>query len=121
MSPSSAPLYLSVDRAFEFIGDHKGVLSLLNTLQQTLRSDLPRIQQLLDQDDMNGVNRLLHQLKGFTPVFCVDRLVELVVHVEHLSKHGATSEIRSAYNLLAPQLDKLLAEVGEHLAANPQN
>jgi glutathione peroxidase len=36
MSQPSEPIYLSVERAMEFIGDANGVLSLLNTLHQTL-------------------------------------------------------------------------------------
>ncbi len=116
MSLSPAPTYLSIERAMEFIGDTNGVLSLLKTLQQTLGDDLPRIQALLDQDDMLGANRLLHQLKGFTPVFCVDRLVEAVVQVEHLSKHGESSEVRAAYSRLAPQLEQLRTEVAAHLS-----
>jgi HPt (histidine-containing phosphotransfer) domain-containing protein len=120
MSQPSAPLYLSVERAMEFIGDADGVLSLLNTLHQTLGEDLPKIQALLDKDDMHGVNRLLHQLKGFTPVFCVDSLVELVVSVEQLSKHGDSADIRAAYSRLAPQLDQLRTEVATHLSLHPQ-
>ena len=116
MSPSPAPTYLSIERAMEFIGDAGGVLSLLKTLHQTLGDDLPRIQALLDQDDMHGANRLLHQLKGFTPVFCVDSLVEGVVRVEHLSKHGESSDIREAYSRLAPQLEQLRTEVATHLS-----
>jgi HPt (histidine-containing phosphotransfer) domain-containing protein len=120
MSQPSDPIYLSVERAIEFIGDANGVLSLLNTLHQTLGEDLPRIQALLEQDDIHGVNRLLHQLKGFTPVFCVDSLVELVVKVEQLSKHGESSQIRAAYSHLAPQLEKLRTEVATHLSLHPQ-
>jgi HPt (histidine-containing phosphotransfer) domain-containing protein len=119
MSPPSVPIYLSVERAMEFIGDASGVLSLLNTLHQTLGEDLPRIKALLDNDDMHGANRLLHQLKGFTPVFCVDSLVELVVSVEHLSKHGEPSEVRAAYSHLAPQLEQLRTEVATHLTLHP--
>ncbi len=119
MSQPAEPIYLSVERAMEFIGDASGVLSLLKTLHQTLGEDLPRIQALLDKDDMHGANRLLHQLKGFTPVFCVDSLVELVVSVEHLSKHGASSEIRAAYSRLAPQLEQLRTEVATHLTLHP--
>lgn len=119
MSLPTAPIYLSVERAMEFIGDAGGVLSLLKTLHQTLGEDLPRIQALLEQDDMHGVNRLLHQLKGFTPVFCVDSLVERVVSVEHLSKHGESSEIRAAYSQLAPQLEQLRTEVATHLTLHP--
>jgi HPt (histidine-containing phosphotransfer) domain-containing protein len=116
MSSPTAPIYLSIDRAMEFIGDANGVLSLLNTLHQTLGEDLPKIQDLLDKDDLHGANRLLHQLKGFTPVFCVDRLVEEVVTVEHLSKHAESSDVRPAYGRLAPQLEQLRTEVATHLS-----
>jgi HPt (histidine-containing phosphotransfer) domain-containing protein len=119
MSQPSAPIHLSIARAMEFIGDAGGVLSLLKTLHQTLGEDLPRIEALLQQDDMLGANRLLHQLKGFTPVFCVDSLVEQVVSVEHLSKHAAPSEVRAAYKHLAPQLQALRTEVATHLALHP--
>ena len=115
MSSPAAPIYLSIERAMEFIGDANGGLTLLNTLHQTLGDDLPRIQALIDQDDMHGANRLLHQLKGFTPVFCVDSLVELVVQVEHMSKHAESSNVRIAYKRLAPQLETLRSEVAEHL------
>ena len=116
MSQAADPTYLSIDRAMEFIGDINGVLSLLKTLQQTLSDDLPRLQDLLNKDDVSGANRILHQLKGFTPVFCVDSLVERVVMVEQMSKHGDPAEVRAAYSQLAPQLDQLRAEVVSHLA-----
>lgn len=115
MSQASAPIYLSVERAMDYIGDADGVRTLLTTLHQTLGEDLPRIQASIDQGDMQDVNRLLHQFKGFAPVFCVDSLVALVVKLEHLSKHGDPAEIRAAYSLLAPQLAQLRTEVAMHL------
>ena len=116
MSNSTKPIYLSVDRAMEFIGDTHGVLSLLKTLQQTLSDDLPRLQELLDKGEVYAANRILHQLKGFTPVFCVDSLVELVVKVEGMSKHAESSELNTAYAQLAPQLEALRQEVIDHLS-----
>ena len=115
MSQTPQPNYLSIERAMEFIGDANGVLSLLKTLQQTLSDDLPQLQELLDKGDVYAANRLLHQLKGFTPVFCVDSLVERVVMVEGLSKHAESSEVSAAYDLLAPQLEALRLEVIAHL------
>lgn len=120
MTQDPAPMYLSVARALDYIGDADAVMTLLTTLQQTLGQDLPRIQALLDQGDLQGVNRLLHQLKGFTPVFCVDSLVAQVVKVEHLSKLGDLVEVRDAYRELAPQLAQLQTEVGLHLKRPPQ-
>jgi HPt (histidine-containing phosphotransfer) domain-containing protein len=116
MSLMPTPVYLSIERAMEFIGDTQGVLSLLNTLQQTLSNDLPRLQALLEKGDVYGANRILHQLKGFTPVFCVDSLVEHVVRVEEMSKHAEAAELSVAYGLLAPQLEALRQEVLAHLA-----
>lgn len=115
-APTPTPVHLSIDRAMAFIGDRQGVLTLLQALQQTLSDDLPRLQALLDQGDVPGVQRILHQLKGFTPVFCVDRLVELVVRVEDISKHADATELRAAYSPLAPQLEALRLEVVAHLA-----
>jgi HPt (histidine-containing phosphotransfer) domain-containing protein len=118
MPSSQAPthLYLSIERAMEFIGDTRGILSLLKTLEQTLSEDLPRLQALLEKGDVHGAYRILHQLKGFTPVFCVDSLVEHVVRVEEMSKHADAAELSVAYSLLAPQLEALRQEVLAHLA-----
>ena len=68
---------------------------------------------------VHGANRLLHQLKGFTPVFCVDSLVAHVVQVEDMSKQAEAADLRSAYLLLAPKLEALRQEVLAHMA--PQN
>jgi HPt (histidine-containing phosphotransfer) domain-containing protein len=118
MTTPSSFAYLSVERGMEFIGDEAGFLSLLKTLHKTLTTDIPLITDLLSRDDVNGANRLLHQVKGFAPVFCVDALVEHVVTVEALSKHGDAPEVRAAFALMAPQLEQLRTEVALHLAAN---
>ena len=77
MSPSPAPQYLSLERAMDFIGDEDGVLTLLHTLHQTLGDDLSRIAAHVEAGDVQSANFLLHQLKGFVPVFCVDSLVDI--------------------------------------------
>lgn len=118
MSQTPQPIYLSIDRAMEFIGDANGVLSLLKTLQQTLSDDLPKLQDQLDKGDVFGANRILHQLKGFTPVFCVDSLVEKVVMVESMSKHAEPQDLRLAYQELSPQLEALRLEVVAHLVTH---
>jgi len=110
--------YLCVERGMEFIGDESGFLSLLQTLHKTLTTDIPLITDLLRKDDVRGANRLLHQVKGFAPVFCVDELVEHVVKVEALSKHGDAPEVRAAFAQMAPQLEQLRNEVAAHLAAH---
>lgn len=102
---------LSIDRAMEYVSEMDGVMGLLATLQASLEADLPRIQSLLDAGDLPGANHLLHQLKGFAPVFCVDTLVADVVRVEGLSKGSDLQAVRSAYVQLAPRLQQFLSEV----------
>ncbi len=113
------PPRLSIDRALEYLGDMQGVLSLLATLQQSLQDDLPKIQDRLDAGDLHGANRLLHQFKGFAPVFCVDDLVADVVRVEGLSKGSDLRAVREAYAHLGPQLQELLQEVQAQLTKAP--
>ena len=120
MNHTPLPEFLSIDRAMEFIGDKQGVLTLLKTLHQTLSDDLPRLQALLDTGDVPGANRILHQLKGFTPVFCVDSLVAHVVKVEDMSKHAEAADLSAAYVLLAPKLEALRHEVLAHMASQNQ-
>jgi hypothetical protein len=89
--------YLNTQRAAEFIGD-SAVLSVADGNTQ-------------------GVNDLLHQFKGFAPVFCVDSLVELVVHVEALSKQASLEALQQAMAPLLIQLSALQAEVDHQLGA----
>lgn len=113
--PVSPPHCLSIERAMEYVGDMAGVQALLGTLEQSLAADLPDIRSLLASGDLPGANRLLHQIKGFAPVFCTDALVADVVRVESLSKGSDLAQVREAYALLGPQLDQLLLEVQAQL------
>ena len=106
---------LNLDRAVEYLGDMQGVLSLLGTLRQSLQDELPQIQSRLDAGDLPGIHQLLHQIKGFAPVFCTDELVAEVVRVEGLSKSADLQTVCAAYAHLGPQLQQLLAEVGHCL------
>jgi HPt (histidine-containing phosphotransfer) domain-containing protein len=109
--------YLNTQRAAEFIGDSAGVNRLLATLKATLDTDLPALRQRLADGNTQGVNDLLHQFKGFAPVFCVDSLVELVVHVEALSKHASPEALQQAMTPLLAQLTSLQVEVERQLKA----
>jgi len=115
----SAPTHscLSIERALEYAGDMQGVLTLLGSLQQSLQIDLPLLQDRLDANDLPGANRVLHQIKGFSPVFCVDTLVAEVVRLEALSKGTDLTAVHEAYAHLAPQLQQLLSEVQATLCA----
>ena len=110
---------LSIDRVMEYVADLQGVQTLLVTLQQSLQDDLPRLQAQLDAGNLPAAQQVLHQIKGFAPVFCPDELVAEVVRVEGLSKGTDLQAVRAAYAQLSPQLQRLLDEVQAHLAATP--
>ena len=113
---TSAPhRYLSTERAAEFVGDAAGVNRLLSTLKNTLDTDLPKLRQRLADGDTRGLNDMLHQLKGFVPVFCVDSLVDRVVEVEALSKQAPLETLKQAMTPLLEQLTVLQSEVDHQL------
>ena len=115
---TSAPYrYLSTERAAEFIGDAAGVNRLLSTLKDTLDADLPKLRQRLADGDTRGLNDLLHQFKGFAPVFCVDSLVDRVVQVEAMSKQAPIEALTQAMTPLLEQLTVLQSEVERQLSA----
>lgn len=119
--PPARLQFLDPHRAMDYVGDASGVQHLLATLAQSLAEDLPQLQALLAQADLAGANRILHQFKGFAPVFCVPALVERVVQVEALSKQPEQlAAVREAYATLGPQLQALLQEVQSQLET-PQN
>lgn len=109
--------FLDPHKAMDYVGDASGVRHLLATLAQSLTQDLPQLEALLAQADLAGVNRILHQFKGFAPVFCVPSLVERILQVEALSKHSdQLAAVREAYATLGPQLQALLGEVQGQLS-----
>lgn len=109
--------YLNTQRVAEYIGDPAGVGRLLVTLKSTLNTDLPTLRQRLADGDTQGVHDLLHQFKGFAPVFCVDSLVELVVQVEALSKQATAEALQQSMAPLLIQLTALQGEVDRQLGA----
>lgn len=107
--------YLDVARALQQIGDVTAMNEMLGMLQSTLEQDLVEIDQLLAAQDVGAASRLLHALKGFIPIFCVDALCTHVAQVEGVSKQGGVAEVSSAYALLRPKLQQLHSEVLAHL------
>jgi HPt (histidine-containing phosphotransfer) domain-containing protein len=110
---------LSIDRAMAYVGTEAGVLTLMPALQQSLITDLARIEQSLAASDLPQVRNCLHQLKGFIPVFCTDALVAHVAALETLSRHADIEAVRIAYGRLAPQLAQLQTEVDGYMNSPP--
>lgn len=114
-SHSHAPIYLDPVRALDQIGDATAMHDMLDMLQSTLDRDIAQISQCLAAQNVGAANRLLHSLKGFIPIFCVDALCDHVAQVEQLSKSASADEVGKAYALLSPKLLQLQAEIDAHL------
>ncbi|MEN9781057.1 MAG: hypothetical protein RL014_2205 [Pseudomonadota bacterium] len=109
---STPPDYLlDMKRALEFVGDEEGVYAMMPMLLDSLRNDVPSILNLLKAGDAKAANKLLHPLKGFVPVFCVDYVVDRVTEVEVLSKTAAATEVLPRYVAVMPLLERLRVEV----------
>ena len=111
-------LHLDIDLALSQIGDAEAMQGMLAMLEETLARDVPQIAALLAQGDVSGASHILHPLKGFIPIFCSAALCEHVARVEALSKDGVCSAVSTAYALLRPELELLLAEVAAYLRAS---
>lgn len=114
-SDGSGFTYLDVDRALEQVGEIAVLHEMLDMLQASLDRDLPQIPALLAKGDVRSANRLLHALKGFIPIFCVESLCEQVAAVESLSKSGSAGDVAAAYAPLEPKLQQLQAEIDAHM------
>ena len=118
MSLSSSglePAFLDIQLALDQIGDTQAMHGMLAMLEESLARDIPGIARLLEEGDLIAANRVLHSIKGFIPIFCVDALCKHVASVELLSKGGDWAEITKAYAGLRPDLLLLQAEVASYL------
>jgi HPt (histidine-containing phosphotransfer) domain-containing protein len=110
-----AAQYLDVALALEQIGDAQAMQGMLSMLEESLARDVPRVAQLLEDGDVRAANRLLHGLKGFIPIFCVDSLCKHVTKVEEFSKTADAVSVSQVYADLMPELEQLQAEVVAYL------
>lgn len=120
MSTNSAQgpawVYLDIARAMAQIGSQQVLRNMLPMLQELLDRDLPKITQLLADDDVRAANALLHSLKGCMPIFCAEALCSQLVQVEQLSKTGGGVEVGEAFAALSPKLVLLRQEVAQYMA-----
>ncbi len=112
---AGSPQYFDFDGALEKIGDLPALQDLLGMLQISLSRDIPKIEEFLAQDNVYLVKRMLHELKGFIPIFCTEALYNEVAALELLSRLAGSPELTIAYAELSPKLKQLRLEVSEHI------
>jgi len=107
---------LDLERAREMLHNEEDVRYMLGMLESTLGSEIRQLGSLLEAGNVKGANAILHPLKGFLPMFCVDALSREVIEIEKLSKSATADEVRPLYARLRPRLEQLDAEVKAWLA-----
>ena len=113
-SPDATPApyqWLDPVLGLEMVGDEDSLIDILNLADEGLTRDLPAIEQCLASGDARRADEMLHAIKGFVPIFCVESLVEHVTRVELLGKTASAQELAPAYAPLAPQLHQLRDEI----------
>lgn len=115
-SDGQVRVHLDITLALEQVGDEAALRGMLPMLQELLERDLPRITQLLADQDVRGANPLLHSFKGCLPIFCAPALCEHMAQVEQMSKKGEGAQVGEAFGLLLPKLQDLQKEVTQYLA-----
>ena len=111
---TSTVLSLAAAAQFELTPDD--LKQLLQSVCQTLGSDIERITQAIETGDIETATKLLHQIKGFAPVFCAPHLSQLIVQAEQLGKQGRLDDLKQIYINLQPALQALNDEVIAFLA-----
>jgi len=111
---------LSMVKAIAYLGDAASAQQLLATLQSTLESESHQMSLAIDAKNFELIQKLLHQLKGFAPVFCHDSLIAEIKMTELLCKKNQSPEdsqlaLQASSHLLV-NLKLLLSEVNAQLS-----
>ncbi|MCF8148854.1 MAG: Hpt domain-containing protein [Sulfuritalea sp.] len=108
--------YLDIERATGFIGDAQGVTDMLSVLCMTLKTDLPALQGLLHAHDVLAIQKSLHSLKGFLPIFSTQALADQLNSLERLAKAPETPDFPSQCAALLDAIAVLSQEAQNYLA-----
>ncbi|QDL54579.1 Hpt domain-containing protein [Rhodoferax aquaticus] len=107
--------FLDVERALDQVGDVAALHEMLDMLQDSLERDVPKIAALLAEGNVKSANRLLHALKGFIPIFCIDALCDHVTRVETFSKTASAEDVTPLYAVLRNDLEKLQSDIDHYM------
>ena len=102
---------LDLTGAKEFASEGEQLLDLLQTFEQSLTIEINKIETAIASQDAQTVERSLHALKGFMPLFARLELAQKVTDLYQTSRTQPFGETCVVFNNLAPNLRVLLKEV----------
>ena len=105
--------HLDPERASDFAMEPDQMLNLADTFVSSLEKDLQSLAQVLANQDVSELRRLLHTLKGYVTFLCTDSLAQQLIALEASSRDKDFAQLAPAVTATVPLLSALLKEV-EH-------
>ena len=113
----TTPTFLDLSQAQVFAEEPAEMQALMVTFEQSLGQEVAQIQAGIAAGDAQQVERSLHALKGFLPLFVRADLGQAVIDLYQHSRQQPLSATATTFTSLVPSLEGLLAEVRAWLAA----
>ncbi|MBT0571796.1 hypothetical protein KIK84_15885 [Curvibacter sp. CHRR-16] len=107
--------WLDTATALEQLDDISIVRDMLAMVLGSLEGDLQAIADYLLAGDVTGAQTLLHPLKGFLPIFCVQDLAVRLSAAEKACKTGDVAGVTMLFNEVRPHLQQLADEIRHYL------
>ena len=111
---SQAPV-LDVECGLSMLGSDELLRQILTTVLDSLPNNVPEIWRALESGDVVAANHVLHSIKGYVPLFCVEAFVTEVTQLERLSKNANAATVTPLFAVLAPRIEQLLGEIRAYL------
>lgn len=108
-------MVLDVERTLHLLQKQAHVNDMLQLLLSTVPADLDRIDQCLQRADREGAYRVLHQLKGFLPMFCTEAFSHDLVMVTRLCKADDAAPFHAAFGPVRAALDQVCVQARAYL------
>ena len=108
--------YLDIERAMGYMGDVQGVKDMLSVLCVTLKAELPKMHERIHANDLPSLQKSLHSLKGFIPIFCIQALADQLVALERMAHAEESKDFQTQCEALWTGIAVLLKEAENYLA-----
>ena len=106
---------LDIECGLSMLGGDELLRQILTTVLNSLPNNVPEIWRALESGDVVAANHVLHSIKGYVPLFCVEAFVTEVTQLERLSKNANAATVTPLFAVLAPRIEQLLGEIRAYL------
>lgn len=112
----SSQKLLDIEHGLVMMGSAAVLRKILGSVNVSLTGCIAEIRQALAVADIQTTQRLLHDMKGYAPIFCSEALIEQLTQVEARSKTETAAVMQPLFAELALQLEALLVEIRAYIA-----